>query len=228
LPRVTFGHTKLNVDKILEMSPERRRRLRLVHRNRPRVKRDKLTRDELINYLRVNKIRTSRDLEAKRKSRDPNTYDFRKVFGTWQTALDVAFGTNKVIDFKYDMDDPAYMIDVVVMFDLWTCKKYEEARRRFPDLIPPFRRVKKQWGRFSNLQICARARSSKATFASYLKLSKKLGHWPTKKECMDVKIDITNLVEFFGSRKNLQEFAQSAGEAFEHVLDDITKGQAYA
>jgi hypothetical protein len=204
------------------MTPERRRRLRLRCRNKPRVQRKKMTRDELINYLRVNKIKTSRDLEQKRKHRDPNTYDFRKEFGNWQDALDAAFGTDKVIfSLERDMDDPAYMIDVVIMFDLWTAKAYEKARRRFPDLIPSFSRVKKQWGRFSNLKICAQARSTKKTFAAYLKLSKKLKHWPTKAECEEAGISITKLLEFFGSRKELQEFAEMAGDSFERLLDEI-------
>ena len=135
-------------DDYLKISDAERRRLRLRKRFRRYKKqvRSPMSPEDMLTYLRERQIRSCRSLERNRKADEPNTNDFRKVFGSWQEAHRQAFGRDIVADM-----DGEYILRVVFDLGLWSVAKFKSARKFDPVSIPSWYQVYKTWGSYRNL-----------------------------------------------------------------------------
>jgi len=190
-------------DDYLEMPDYKRRQLRLQKKIRHYEKHDRpeLSPEDLLKYLRDHKIRSSKVLEKTRAPTDPNTNDFRKAFGSWSEAVRKAFGSG--IAFDVDKD---YILKSVPQFNLWSVKRFREARKVDPVSVPSWRSIRKNWGTYKNLIECARRQNLKLLLYEYLKLKRKLGHIPSLEELREANIRMDEAILFYGSKKQMDEF----------------------
>jgi hypothetical protein len=195
-----------SLDRILAMSDEQRRRLRLYCRARRRKEyecRLHFTRDELMDYLRKNDFRTRQKLEHGRKKGDPRLCDYLGEFGSWGKAVCQVFGKKEM-----PRSDAEYLIKTVVQFNLWTPAKYMEAHRLRPDIVPSKRQVNKRWGGFKNMFVYAKRYSLGATMEQYLKLRRRLGRSPTNTECDTYGVKLNKAISIFKSKKRFDSFVK--------------------
>jgi hypothetical protein len=189
-----------DIQRLLAMPDEQRRRLRLLRSSRRRKNRCELglhfTRDELLEYLRRKNFRTRKQLRDGRQKGEPRDCDYIREFKKWKTAVVAALGRKET-----SPTDASYFVKVVVQFNLWTKKRYLTARRREPDLVPSAYWLKKRWGNFGNLIACARQYDESVIIGDYLKLYRKLGRIPTDRECRANGVNIDKVVALSGSRK---------------------------
>lgn len=197
------------LDEIIAMPDERRRRLRLrrKHKMRATVYEYGLqfSRDELLDYLRKNSIRSRKKLTEGRQKGEPRNSDYVREFGGWGLAIQEAFGRKLT-----PPDDATYFVKTVVQFKLWTFREYCAARRRDPEVIPPTRALFRRWGSFSNLTLAARQYSITVIVGDYLKLYRRLGRKPSDRECHANGINIEKAISAWTGRKH-----------FESHIDDI-------
>lgn len=189
---------------VISLTAAQRKRLRSwgkVRKLGPRVERKAFSRDELLDYLKQGGIRSSRVLEQKRSSFDPTVFDYRKTFGSWRKAVEEAFGTNPLrpnIDTKY-------VLRAVPYFNAWTWRRYVEARKVHPDILPSVNFIRHEFGKFSEFIACARGLSLEQTMESYRAVWRKLGHRPTIEECRLQGVRIEFAIEFFRGKAGLDK-----------------------
>ena len=195
----------MNLDDILTMPDSQRHKIRFRKRRKRYhcEKRPKLTRDQLLAYLRTNNFHTSYQLMRGRKPGEPKEYEYRREFGTWKNAKLNAFGIPPA------PTDPEYIYKTVIEFDLWTEKAYRAARKRRPDIIPSISAVFKRWGKFKTLKEFARRFSIKVLIESYWELKRKLGRHPELDECRAHGIHLEKAVEFFEGKRKLEKFVDA-------------------
>lgn len=190
------------LDDILGMPAEQRRKVDLrrkrgKYNRHPRRKR---SREELVEFLRENDIRSVRKLSRVREDTEPNTYDYQKEFGSWTQAKLAAFGPPTPRIGKFDA---AYMAKAIIEFDLWTRERYKEVRASNKEILPSLHVVLREWGTFTNLKNYARQVSLKKMLESYLSFWRRLGRAPTAKECDEEGINLEKPVEYFGSKREM-------------------------
>ena len=190
------------IDGLFRLSREERRRL-CVGRSQKKgygehIKRPVRSREELLDYLKENGFRTSRKLEAERKEDDPNTFDYRKEFGSWLIAKDEAFGPDKAFKMEITAE---YLVRVVSQYGLWTSRYYRNGHKIRPDLVPSYWFVEKEFKRWSTLLYYAERYDSKRMLTLFLRLQRKLGHEPSALECEKCEIDKSRLETLFGGKK---------------------------
>jgi len=199
---------------IENLSREERRRLR-VGRYRvggwKREKRRRLSRDELLDYLRRNGFKSRRQLVQGRKPGDPHVWDYVCEFGRWSDATLEAFGKEP---FAADFT-AKYIVRVVAENNLWTAALYREERRVRPDIVPSFYQVEKEYKRWENLKYAARQYDARRTLHEYLRLMRRYGRRPTAQECKEKGIDVRRLVDLFGGRKRFNENVLSLRRHYE-------------
>jgi hypothetical protein len=196
----------LTAQDIFNLPDRQRRRFRFIPKRRGKyrkINRPKLSPEELVSYLRINGIHSSRQLERCRREGDPTLSDYRRAFAKWSDAIEQAFGrVEKVVV----CNDPEYFAKLLVQFDIKTIARYRELRRLRPDIVPSYWEVRRKWGGFKGLKLLLRRYSLKAIFDSYLSLKRRLGRYPTRGECRDYGIAFSKLKELFGHKKKLDEF----------------------
>ena len=190
-------------DDYVAMPDEQRRRLRLQKRFRHYKKqvRPRLSSEELLKYLRDNKIRSCDVLEKVRSSTDPTTNDFRREFGSWRETVRRAFGTQIAPDI-----DGEYIVKAVLELNLWSVKRFREARKLDPVTVPSWRQVINKWRSYRNLIECARRMYLKGLLEEYRKLIRRLGHIPSLDEIREANLRMDKAIDFYGSKKKLDEF----------------------
>ena len=193
------------LDDIIKMPAEKRRKLNLGRKTKRKYRRHQRAnrcREELIAYLRINGISTSRHLESHRSEGEPNVYDYRKEFGSWQKAILEAHGHPLPTIGKFDAK---YMAKAVIEFDLWTQAKYLEARKRSPEIIPSINFVYREWGKWSNLTSYAREYSMRKVLDLYMALWRRIGKTPTVKDCNEEGISLESPILHFGSKREMDK-----------------------
>ena len=190
-------------DDCLPTPKHQRKLLRMKRRYRHYNKqvRIKLSREEMLVFLRERKIRSSRELLKIRKPDEPNVDDYRKEFGSWADAVYLAFGSISVSE--HDAD---YMLKVVSEFNLWTVKRFREARKIDPVSVPSWSEVKKEWGSYTNLIESARRMNLKKLLEEYRKLMRRLGRIPTLSDLKNNDVRMDEAIKFYGSKKEMDEF----------------------
>ena len=188
------------LDDIIKMPANKRRRLNLGRKKRDynRHPRRVRSRDELIQYLKENNIRSSRGIESARQDGDPNLHDYRKEFGKWSQALLETYGPPPPSIGKFDA---RYMAKAVIEFDLWTRSSYHKTRMIRPDIIPSLHFVYREWGCFGNLIAYAKEVSMKQVLNSYLAYWRRLKRPPNLKECEAENINLETPMKHFGSKR---------------------------
>lgn len=192
-------------DGLAGTSFDKRRQIRVgrrrMKRRSPREERRRLSRAELLDYLRRNHFQSRRKLQAGRRPGDPAVWDFVREFGKWSIALTEAFGKEAfAADFSAE-----YLVKVVAENNLWTVQLFLEGHRVRPDIVPSFYYVKKEFRRWKNLEHFAREYDIRRILSEYLRLKRKLGRIPTSQECKSKEIDCQRLVDLFGGKKNFHE-----------------------
>jgi len=180
------------------------RRLRLGRKRKRWHRRPKRSRDELVAFLRQKKIRSSRHLEEVRTADDPNVYDYRREFGAWSLAMEQVDGPK--VPTRVDPANKFEMASMVITFKLWRQADYMAFRKKQPDIAPPWWKVRKHWGRYSNLTRFAQSRSFKEGMLAFMQLRYRLGHWPTLKDCETNGIAVDAFLGHFGSKQKALTF----------------------
>jgi len=195
-------------DDYLALSRHERQRLRLASKPRKYAKnrRKKFSRDELLEYLRVNRFRSWRILMASRLDGDPTVYDFRKEFGNWKGAIESAFGRD-IVEVK-ELDH-RYVMMTILEFNLWTLARYVSKHNLEPSILPSRYQLLKEWGRWSNVVACARRYSIAVVTGDYLRLWRRLGKCPTLEDCRQQSLDLSKAVDYFGGKKELDEMVRA-------------------
>jgi len=197
----------LKADDILPTPEAEYARLRLRKRFRKYKKRHprtKLSFDEMLQYLRDNKIHSCIVLEKIRGPNDPNTNDFKKVFGKWTEAVRQAFGSKIAVDV-----DNEYLIKLVQEFNLWSVRRFREVRKQHPEVVPSWFVVKKKFGTYRNLIESARRRNLQMLLLEYKKLIRRLGRLPTLGEIRDSNLRMNEAIAFYGGKKQMDDFVMS-------------------
>ena len=198
----------MNADRLMELLPNNRHRVHLRPRRRGRYRprnRTRRTADELIAYLVQHNIKTSRALMRRRDddSTAPYLSEYLQSFGSWSASASKAF--NKPLElFPIPQNDPKYILDCCVFFQIFTQRRYLICRRT-NNTIPSSRQVRNVWGNFGNLLYEAKRLSAQKTFEAYLKLERRLGHTPSAIECREDHIDLTSLRRLLGSKWDLDD-----------------------
>lgn len=193
---------------IFNMPDVIRRRLKLKKNKRRRKRRKDIknyTEEELLFFLLDNGIKSSRQLEAIRSQiDDPTVYDYRKRFGSWQNALNQAYGDTQ--DIIANEITAEYLVRVVVEYNLWTYRNYLEGHKRNENVVPSYHYVIKLFGNWSNLTETAKKYSMNENLKQYVTLWNKLNKKPTLLELSQDKVDIEKLLNYFSTKKELDEF----------------------
>jgi hypothetical protein len=187
---------------VIKLTAAQRSRLRSWNKVRklgPRVKRKAFSRDELLDYLKQGGIRSWRVLEKKRSTFDPTTFDYRKEFGSWRKAVEVAFGSGSL---RPEID-VLYVLRAVPYFNAWTWRKYKEARKAHPDVLPSVNFILHEWGKFSRFVFFARGQFLATAMNDYRAVWRKLGRRPTVDECQAHGVNLEFATAFFGSKYGL-------------------------
>ena len=196
----------MRTSEMCKLSDKKRRALRLGRKRRgyntepPRNH----SPDEMLDYLRSHDIHTSRGLVAIRRKGDPTLWDFRKTFGSWNSAKDGAFG--KPLPTKVDAE---FALKAVTHFKLWTLEEYRSARRNMPDAVPSYHAVVRMWGSYGNLRAAAKQRSFRKTMESYIALWRRFGRKPTLGECNKNSVRVHDVLYFFKGKEQMDRFAAS-------------------
>jgi len=197
-------------DQILALSDESRKRLRLrrCRRGRQREKRERLTREGLIGYLRDNGFNSSRKLSDGRNPGEPTVSDCRREFGSWQKAKDAAFAK----DFRPDVT-ANYLMKTVLFYGIETYDEYIAKREELPEIVPSFRSVRKYFDTWGNLKECADRKSLQEILEKYRRLVRTFGRFPSVKDVeRKGKITIKEaMAHFDGDKKKLDAFVREMG-----------------
>lgn len=199
MPRSEAG---VRLNDVIRLTRRQRCRLRAwgkIRRLGKREKRKDFSRDELVDYMRRNGIRSWRVLVRKRIMGDPTPFDYRKAFGRWSKAVEVAFGKDPLMPTV----DVNYALQAVPFLGAWTWRKYLAARRSRPDIIPSARFIRREFGKFGEFIACARGMSLEQTMERYRALWRKMGHRPTVDECRERGIILEFAIEFFEGKAGL-------------------------
>jgi len=206
--------------KFSDASLENRSRYSLTDVKRPYAKRPNFSRDELLSYLRDNKITTRNQLQKHRSASDPLLYDYTKMFQKWSIAVNEAY---KEIPRPEKADGPPiatsnqefdeYLAKLVIQFNLWTASAYRKARKSRPDVIPPFYIIMRQFQSFGRLIFMAKQFSLGENIDKYIVLKRRLGKWPTLPECYAHRIDLSKALNFFKTKRQLDQYLERMEKA---------------
>ena len=173
-------------------------------RYKKRQKRVDMLPEDMVKYLREHNIHSQTQLERFRKPTDPNSNDFRKKFDSWSDAIHRAFGSGIAVDYG-----PDYLLKTITHLGLWDVKSYRNMRRTYPDAVPSFHKMLRQYKTFRSLKQKAIEYNLKATLMEYEKLMRKLGHLPTVSDVRAANLNIDDAIKFYGSKKAMDEFILS-------------------
>lgn len=160
------------------------------------------TEEEIIDFLIEHEITTKRDLDSCDIDGAPNSYDCIKLFGSWSAVK------SRIVQKEFvpsDNKDPEYLIKSVIQFGLWTQESWIEARKKYPDVIPSIRTVRKEFVYYSELKKAAKSYSIKLVFDEYVSLWKAIGKKPLKKHLKEFNLDISVIVNSFGGKEFLDD-----------------------
>lgn len=174
-----------------------------VRRTKTREKIIFFSRDELINFLFKNKIKTIKQLNKIRiPNKDPHLWHYRREFGRWSESIIATYGEI----FKKPPCDAKYIIDLIIQFDAYEVKKYLALHKKYPKIFPAFRRLIKVFGKFSMATFAAKQHSVTKMAEEFLNLKRRLGRIPKIEDCKNENIDLVRLKRMFGSKKRMEKY----------------------
>ena len=220
----------LSPDEILKLPTEARRRLRLVgvsNSKRERLLRQRRkalkqkrqyrglcklsTKEEIVDFLRDNNIKTLKDLQDARKNGAPPVSLILKFFESWKQAKAKVWGDDALIlGHKYSWKknlNAEYFMKCVFEFDLWTFSAYKKASLLYHDVIPPLKVLYREWGSFRNLIECCRRKRIAEIIREYARVVViKKGVFPTVVEARRLGLRIGEAVTLFGGKRQFDKF----------------------
>lgn len=163
------------------------------------------SREELLDYMRRNNIRSPQKLDSFRVDGDPIPNSYKKEFGSWREATVAAFGKPVV---KPAMDK-VYMAKCAMSLGIETFDQYRQVRKNNPEILPSVCHIIKEFGSFSEFMVDVKACSFKDTLNAYLVLCRRLGKIPTLDDCAraGIKIDILTY-RVFDDKKELDSWVK--------------------
>jgi hypothetical protein len=100
-----------------------------------------------------------------------------------------------------------YFLDLYHRFGITSKALYLEARSKYPEIVPPYRKLMDLFGSFFNFKKIAKIDSCSEQIKRLSILIIDLdGRWPKRAQCKDRNIDIVFLDKKFGGRKELRSF----------------------
>jgi len=217
------------IEKICQAPPEKRRRLieRLVGEEsaEKKEKTERLDFDregkwsehlivEVLKDVFSNHGKISIPLLRKLRKEDPEKYPAPTTvchrFGSWEEAKKAAGVSQireKLIGGDEYEDEVGFFLSLYHQFEVTTRDLYYEARKKFPQVVPPYSKLKEVFGSFTNFKRVAQLASCSDQIERLMILIQSLnGRWPSRKICKQNGIDIPFLDYRFGSRQELKEF----------------------
>ncbi len=191
------------IDDILSMPPDKIRRIRIGKKN-PYEQRVHYSRQELVDYLVRNQIKSSRQLIKTRGVGDPVVFDYVKEFGSWSEAKKFVFGDENPIQTM--PITPKYMVQTVLLYGLWTEQLYRAARYKHPDIVPSLYRVARVFGSYKRLKLASKLFSYRHMISAYFDLKRRIGKAPSVKELSAEGIDMGKVIEHFKTRQKMLAF----------------------
>ena len=195
---------------ILKMSSEERRKYLIEKHDGKkspitRVKskdRIKFDRKSIIEFGIKHKIKTQKQLREMDSLTSPNYRDILKHFETWKNFIDEI---NPEKMFMRGIDNIAeYIIKVMISRNLWTTRDWNKASRG-DDTIPSIETLKKEFVYFTEAVRVARNYSIDICFKSYLEIVDRVGRIPKQSDIDEHGINISVLIDRFGSKEKLDE-----------------------
>jgi hypothetical protein len=105
--------------------------------------------------------------------------------------------------------DVLYFLDLYRRFGLQTKQLYLEARRKYPEVVPPYVALLRTIGGMEALTHLARLESNEDQIMTLVKLMNDLGgRWPRKRLCRQHAIDRGFLERKFGGKIELEEICR--------------------
>lgn len=166
--------------------------------------------EELKAYLqdlfRNEERKSWRSLRRLRSVGDPKPRHYVAHWCSWKKAVESIFPeeSNKIIP----SNNPTNLVRVVLQYKLFSYRKYLQARRDMPDIIPAFNQVLRQFGSYGNLKMVAKRESFQTALVDYFNLSRRLGHYATIKECERHGVSISGWTQRYGSRQKLVDLIE--------------------
>lgn len=180
----------------------------------PNRKNVNLSRDVLIDYIIENELTSVRKLYSFRKPEDPHINDYRKVFGSWQNAIDIAFGKKECASFVVTHES---IINIILQFDIWRVVDYKNLRKERPDIIPPFHKISSLFGSFAVLKRISVDHRARLICEEFLKLKISLGREPSDEDIRLAEIDVTKAYLIIGGgRSGLNTFIKKLEKYYEN------------
>lgn len=158
----------------------------------------------------LNKLRK----ENPKKYPPPSTVCLR--FGSWENAkkaIGAKYYHENLLGDNYE-EDVGYFLSLYHQFGLVTKTLYIEGRRKYPQVVPAYSKLKEIFGSFRTFKKVAKLDSCTEQIERLIVLINNLGgRWPRRPLCKEHGIDIKYLDARFGSRKELKEFVRDLRKA---------------
>lgn len=215
------------IERICQAPPEKRRQLidRIigVEKNKTEKlkrldfdRRGKWSKDliaEVLKGVLADHGKLSIPLLRKLRKEDPNKYPAPTTvclrFGSWEEAKKAAGACQhheNILGGAFE-DDVGYFLSLYHQFGVTTRDLYYEGRRKFPQIVPPYNRLKETFGSFKKFKKIARLDSCSDQIERLLILLESLGgRWPKREICKKNGVDVKFLDSRFGGRQELREF----------------------
>jgi len=226
MPQFEFIRSAI-IDKICQAPPKQRRRLidRIIGVERKKTeklkrldfdRKGKWSEDLIAEVLRgvlADHGKLTIPLLRKLRKKDPDRYPAPTTvclrFGSWEKAkkaVGACQNHENVLGATYE-EDVGYFLSLYHQFGITTRDFYYEGRRKFPQIVPPYNRLRETFGSFRKFKEVAKLDSCSEQIDRLLILIDSLGgRWPKRALCKENGIDIKYLDARFGTRSELREF----------------------
>jgi hypothetical protein len=216
------------IERICQASPEKRRKLieKLVGKERPKKetsqrldfdRKGKWSQHLIVEVLKgvlSDHGKLTIPLLRKLRKEDPEKYPAPTTvclrFGSWDEAKRAA-GVNQIRESimggnEYE-DEVGFFLSLYHQFGITTRDLYYEGRKKYPQIVPPYSRLREIFGSFTQFKRVAKLDSCSEQIDKLLILIQSMnGRWPNRKICKENGIDIRFLDKRLGSRQELKEF----------------------
>ena len=174
----------------------------------------KWSKDLIIDTLRrilLEHERLSLPLLRKLREEDPKNYPAPTTvvyrFGSWNEAKKEVSGRAQppYLDMLGKMEGIDYFLTLYHQGNIKTRNNYFEARRNYPEIVPPYSWLLNVFGTFTNFKKIAKIDSCSDQIKSLVQLVNDLGGvWPKRYQCESRNIDIEFLDKRMDGRAELK------------------------
>ena len=198
----------ISVTEYLELPAEIRRKTDLIPKPRGRYRSREVRKkwrsdpEGMLEYLREHHLDSAGKIVKHRKMVNrnaPTVDDLVHAYGSWKNAQNAAFGAPIHDPFKPEpTPSPMYLITTALRYNLRNREAWCEARKT-DDLVPSIAAVRRQFGTFTRMKLCARMLSIEWGLEAYMKLAKRKGRLLTVREMMSNGINLTEILSAHGT-----------------------------